>query len=64
MILKSKKLQLFVLSSVVATPLMLVSCSYSNINTTSSYAKSDIGGLEDFNKDNDNIFDEIKNVSK
>ena len=64
MILKSKKLQLFVLSSVVATPLMLVSCSYSNINTTSSYAKSDIGGLEDFNKDNDNIFDDIKNVSK
>ena len=43
---------------------MLVSCSYSNINTTSSYAKTDIGGLEDFNKDNDNIFDDIKNVSK
>lgn len=64
MILKSKKLQLFVLSSVVVTPLMLVSCSYSNINTTSSYAKTDVGGLEDFNKDNDNIFDDIKNVSK
>ncbi|MBR2055629.1 MAG: BMP family ABC transporter substrate-binding protein, partial [Mycoplasmataceae bacterium] len=42
---------------------MLVSCKY-NINTTSSYAKSDIGGLEIFNEENKNPFEEIKTVAK